>query len=132
MIAPKLIRVLRFAQNDIKAVKLALGKSQLLTARIVLLALSVISLVICVVGAAPRIIVKRVGETHGSQSAGCSACSFCLLLFCKPAGAGGRFKSVVNPKAAFFLFWILFFVVSHLWNFRTAPWNGDALFDESG
>jgi DNA-binding beta-propeller fold protein YncE len=22
--------------------------------------------------------------------------------------------------------------VSHLWNFRTAPWNGDALFDESG
>jgi len=26
----------------------------------------------------------------------------------------------------------LFFVISHLWNFRTAPWNGDALFDESG
>jgi DNA-binding beta-propeller fold protein YncE len=26
----------------------------------------------------------------------------------------------------------LFFVVSHLWNFRTAPWNGGALFDESG
>ena len=23
-------------------------------------------------------------------------------------------------------------MVSHLWNFRTAPWNGDALFDESG
>jgi sugar lactone lactonase YvrE len=44
----------------------------------------------------------------------------------------GRFKSLANPKAAFFLFWILFFVISHLWNFRTAPWNGDALFDESG
>jgi DNA-binding beta-propeller fold protein YncE len=44
----------------------------------------------------------------------------------------GRFKSLANPKAAFFLFWILFFVVSHLWNFQTAPWNGDALFDESG
>jgi DNA-binding beta-propeller fold protein YncE len=39
---------------------------------------------------------------------------------------------LANPKAAFFLFWILFFVISHLWNFRTAPWNGDALFDESG
>jgi len=44
----------------------------------------------------------------------------------------GRFKSLANPKVAFFLFWILFFVISHLWNFRTAPWNGDALFDESG
>ena len=59
-----------------------------------------------------------------------------VLLACcsysKPAGAGGRFKSLANPRAAFFLFWILFFVVSHLWNFRTAPWNGDALFDESG
>ena len=44
----------------------------------------------------------------------------------------GCFRSLVKPKAAFFLFWVLFFVVSHLWNFRTAPWNGNALFDESG
>src|SRR4029077_4721241 len=44
----------------------------------------------------------------------------------------GRFKSLANPKVAFFLFWILFFLISPLWNFRTAPWNGDALFDESG
>jgi len=42
------------------------------------------------------------------------------------------FKPLVSRKAAFFLFWVLFFVVSHLWNFRTAPWNGNALFDESG
>jgi len=42
------------------------------------------------------------------------------------------FKSLIKPKTAFFLFWTLFFVVSHLWNFHTAPWNGDALFDESG
>src|SRR5437588_3798267 len=41
-------------------------------------------------------------------------------------------RSLIKPKTAFFLFWIVFFVVSHLWNFRTAPWNGDALFDESG
>ncbi len=41
-------------------------------------------------------------------------------------------RSLIKPKTAFFLFWILFFVLSHLWNFRTAPWNGDALFDESG
>ena len=44
----------------------------------------------------------------------------------------GRFKFWANPKTALFLFWTLFFVVSHLWNFRTAPWNGNALFDESG
>ena len=49
-----------------------------------------------------------------------------------PHGPSGRLKSLIKPKTAFFLFWILFFVVSHLWNFRTAPWNGDALFDESG
>src|SRR5206468_1926433 len=49
-----------------------------------------------------------------------------------PRGMATGFKSLIKPKTAFFLFWILFFVVSHLWNFRTAPWNGDALFDESG
>jgi len=49
-----------------------------------------------------------------------------------PRGLATGFKPVVKPKTAFFLFWILFFVVSHLWNFQTAPWNGDALFDESG
>src|SRR5262245_3548672 len=49
-----------------------------------------------------------------------------------PRELAGRLKSLANPKAAFFLFWILFFVISHLWNFRTSPWNGNALFDESG
>ena len=44
----------------------------------------------------------------------------------------GDLKTLITPKAGFFLFWILFFTVSHLWNFRTAPWNGNALFDESG
>ena len=58
---------------------------------------------------------------------------FLLLAFSpSPAGLATGFRSLVKPKTAFFLFWILFFVVSHLWNFRTAPWNGDALFDESG
>jgi DNA-binding beta-propeller fold protein YncE len=59
-----------------------------------------------------------------------------FFLFCAflpdPRGLATGFKSLIKPKTAFFLFWILFFVVSHLWNFRTAPWNGDALFDESG
>jgi DNA-binding beta-propeller fold protein YncE len=60
------------------------------------------------------------------------------MLFLLAAFFPGRertatgFKSLIKPKPAFFLFWILFFIASHLWNFRTAPWNGDALFDESG
>ncbi|MGC1323956.1 MAG: SBBP repeat-containing protein [Candidatus Udaeobacter sp.] len=58
---------------------------------------------------------------------------FLLAAFtASPRELAGRFKPLANPKAAFFLFWILFFVVSHLWNFGTAPWNGNALFDESG
>src|SRR5206468_10897762 len=49
-----------------------------------------------------------------------------------PRGLATGFKSLIKPTTAFFLFWILFFIVSHLWNFRTSPWNGNALFDESG
>ena len=41
------------------------------------------------------------------------------------------FKSVIKPKTAFFLFWILFFVVAHLWHFSTAPWNGDGIFADA-
>ena len=57
---------------------------------------------------------------------------FLVVAFLPDLDVLRRFKSSINPKTAFFLFWILFFVVCHLWNFRTAPWNGDALFDESG
>ncbi len=45
--------------------------------------------------------------------------------------SGANFKSVIKPKTAFFVFWILFFVVAHLWDFRTAPWNGDGLFEDA-
>jgi len=41
------------------------------------------------------------------------------------------FKSLTKGKTAFFLFWLLFFVISHLWNFTTAPWNGNGLFQDS-
>jgi sugar lactone lactonase YvrE len=58
---------------------------------------------------------------------------FLLLAFLPSRREIARgLKALITPKAAFFLFWILFFVVSHLWNFRTAPWNGNSLFDESG
>jgi DNA-binding beta-propeller fold protein YncE len=58
---------------------------------------------------------------------------FLLAAFTvRPRELAASLKRSINPKTAFFLFWILFFVISHLWNFSTAPWNGNALFDESG
>jgi DNA-binding beta-propeller fold protein YncE len=48
-----------------------------------------------------------------------------------PRALPRNLKGVITLKTAFFLFWVVFFIVSHLWNFRTAPWNGDSLFDES-
>lgn len=57
---------------------------------------------------------------------------FLFLAFSpQPREIGVRLKSLVKPRTGFFLFWMLFFVVSHLWNFRTAPWNGNGLFDDS-
>ena len=112
--------------------KLALGKSQLLTPRIVLLGLSIISLVICVIGGTAH--YRKFAWGDPWQPIGWLLSMFFLLCAFLPdsRGLATGFKSLVKPKTAFFLFWILFFVVSHLWNFRTAPWNGDGLFDESG
>jgi DNA-binding beta-propeller fold protein YncE len=57
---------------------------------------------------------------------------FLLLAFIpRPHEVTVDLRSLIKPKAAFFLLWALFFVVSHLWNFRTAPWNGNGLFDDS-
>jgi sugar lactone lactonase YvrE len=97
-----------------------------------LIALSVISLVICVVGATAHYRKASWGDPW--QPVGWLLSMFFLLaaFTASPRELAGRFKSLANPKAAFFLFWILFFLTSHLWNFRTAPWNGNALFDESG
>ena len=55
-----------------------------------------------------------------------------LAVLPHPRALRRTFKGSITLKTGFFLFWIVFFIVSHLWNFRTAPWNGNALFDESG
>src|SRR6266699_625965 len=112
--------------------KLALGKSQLLTPRIVLLGLSIISLVICAWAGAAH--YRKLAWGDPWQPIRWLLGMFFLLcaFLPDPCGRAIGFKSLVKPKTVFFLFWVLFFVVSHLWNFRTAPWNGDALFDESG
>ncbi len=54
---------------------------------------------------------------------------FAFLSYQRDLTAG--LKSLAKPKTAFLLFWVLFFVVSHLWNFRTTPWNGNGLFEDS-
>ena len=112
--------------------KLALGKTRLLRPRTLLLALSVISLVICVVGATAHYRKASWGDPWQPIGWVLSMLFLLAAFTASPRELAGRFRSLANPKAAFFFFWIVFFVVSHLWNFRTAPWNGDALFDESG
>jgi len=108
------------------------AKSRLLTPRIILLGLSIVSLAICAWAGTAHYRKATWGDPW--QPIGW----LLSMLFLLAAFLAGRerpatgFKSLIKPKTAFFLFWILFFIVSHLWNFRTAPWNGDGLFDESG
>jgi DNA-binding beta-propeller fold protein YncE len=113
-------------------VELAQKKSEVQLARIVLLGLSLISLVICAWAAAAH--YRKLGWGDPWQPIGwLLSMLFLLCAFLPdPRSLATGFRSLIKPKTAFFLFWILFFVVSHLWNFRTAPWNGDSLFDESG
>ncbi len=112
--------------------ELAHEKSRLFTTRTLLLALSVISLVICVIGGTAHYRKASWGDPWHPIGWVLSMLFLLTAFTPNPRELPSRFKSFANPKAAFFLFWILFFVISHLWNFRTAPWNGDALFDESG
>jgi len=106
-------------------------KSLLLTPRVLLLGFSLISLVICAWAAAAH--YRKLAWGDPWQPIGWLLSMFFLLcaFLPDPGRLAACFKPLIKPKTALFLFWILFFVVSHLWNFRTAPWNGDALFDES-
>jgi hypothetical protein len=111
---------------------LAPKKDGLPILRILFLGLSLVSLSVCAFGAAAHYLKWAWGNP--SQPIGwLLSMLFLLLAFLpQPRELTHGLKSLIHAKTAFFLFWILFFVVSHLWNFRTAPWNGDGLFDESG
>jgi hypothetical protein len=97
--------------------------------RILFFGLSLIAMVICTSATAAHYRKSAWGDLW--QPIGWLLCMLFLLLAFLPSARdlATSFRSLVKPKTAFFLFWVLFFVVSHLWNFRTAPWNGDALFD---
>jgi hypothetical protein len=112
--------------------KSALGKSQPLTPRIVLLGLSITSLVTCAFAAAAHYRKSPWGSVWQPIGWLLSMLFVMLAFLPGPRELAASLKASIKPRTAFFLFWILFFVVSHLWNFRTAPWNGNALFDESG
>src|ERR1041384_2369080 len=110
---------------------LPLNRRGLFILRPVLLGLSLASLVICVLSAAAQ--YRKAGWGDLWHPLGWLL-SMAFLVFAFLPGhrdviAGAR--SLVKPRTAFFLFWILFFVLSHLWNFRTAPWNGNGLFEDS-
>jgi hypothetical protein len=111
---------------------LAPKKDGLTILRILFLGLSLVSLSVCAFGAAAHYLKWAWGNPW--QLIGWLLSMLFLLLAFLPERREltHGLKSLIHTKTAFFLFWILFFVVSHLWNFRTAPWNGDALFDESG
>ena len=112
--------------------ELAHAKSRLFTTKTLLLALSIFSLLICVIGGTAHYRKASWGDLWHPIGWVLSMLFLLAAFTPSPRQLRGRFRSLVTPKAAFFLFWVLFFVVSHLWNFRTAPWNGNALFDESG
>jgi DNA-binding beta-propeller fold protein YncE len=113
-------------------VNLPRRKPRLPAAKTLFLSLSFVSTAICASAAAAHYRHVRWGDVW--QPIGWLLSIIFLLLAFLPSRRelAANLKSLITPKAAFFLFWILFFVVSHLWNFRTAPWNGNALFDESG
>jgi hypothetical protein len=106
-------------------------KARFLTLRILLVGLSVLSLVLCALGATAHYLKWAFGNPW--QPIGwLLSMVFLLLAFLPgPGELRANFKSVIKPKTAFFVFWILFFVAAHLWNLQTAPWNGDGLFEDA-
>ena len=107
-------------------------KSRLLTPRIFLLGFSIVSTTICAAAAAAHYRKSPWGDLWHPIGWLLSMLFLVLAFLPHRSALAAGLKTLVKPKTGFFLFWILFFVVSHLWNFRTAPWNGNSLFDESG
>lgn len=107
-------------------------KSGLSAPRLLLLSLSFVSLLVCACCAVAHY-QRWVWGNRGQPVSWLISMLLLMLAFSpQPRQIAASLKSSLTPRTAFFLFWILFFAVSRLWNFRTAPWNGNALFDESG
>ena len=110
---------------------LAQGKHRLFRLRFLLLGLSLASLAVCALSGAAH--YRKVGWGDSWHQIGwLLSMTFLFLAFLpRPDELVAGLKSWIKPKTGFFLFWLVFFVIWHLWNFRTAPWNGNGLFDDS-
>jgi hypothetical protein len=108
------------------------NKRGLIKRRTLCLGLSFLSLVICAVSAAAHYLKWAWGNPWQPISWLVGMLLLLLAFVPQPREIGAGLMSLVKPKAAFFLFWILLFTLSRIWHFSTAPWNGNALFDESG
>src|SRR5438045_4115201 len=105
----------------------SLSKSQLW-----LLGLSVVSLLVCAVGGVLHYLKLALGNPW-QVTGWLLSMLFLLLAFSpQPREIAPGFRALLNRKTAFLVFWILVFTISRLWHFRSAPWNRNALFDESG
>src|SRR5262245_50617029 len=101
-------------------------------ARVLLLVFSAISLLICAVGGILH--YRKLAPGNPWQVTGwLLGMLFLLLAFAPPPGDTiKRSRDLLGRKTALLVFWVLVFGITRLWQFRTAPWNGNALFDESG
>jgi DNA-binding beta-propeller fold protein YncE len=113
-------------------VEFARLKSRFIGPRIFLLGLSFLSTLLCGLAAAAHYQKSAWGDVWQPIGWLLGMLFLVLAFLPRPHELARGLKASIKPKTGFFLFWILFFVVSHLWNFSTAPWNGNALFDESG
>lgn len=95
------------------------------------LGLSLIAMVVCAGGAGAHY-HKVAWGNRWHPTGWLLSILFLLLAFSPPPQEiAASVRRLLRPKTGFFLFWIIVFVVSHLWHFRTAPWNGNGLFDDS-
>jgi DNA-binding beta-propeller fold protein YncE len=120
------------AQRTGRGVDIPPLKSRFLAHRILFLGLSFIATLLCALAAAAHYRKAAWGDPWQPIGWLLSMAFLLAAFYPKQRAFTGSLRSLINRKTGFFLFWILFFVVSHLWNFSTAPWNGNALFDESG
>src|SRR5437867_13369113 len=106
-------------------------KTGLSTPRILLLSLSFVCLAICAGGATAHYLKWAWGNR--AQPVGwLLSMLFLLLAFSPPPRRiAAGLKSLINLRTALLVFWVLVFVFSRLWNFRTAPWNGNGLIDDA-
>jgi hypothetical protein len=112
------------AKSRVTPIDLSGRKRRLSIPRILLFSLSVVSLLIGAGGATAHYVRWSWGNRAHPVGWLLSMLFLLLAFMPSPSEIATGLKSLIKPRTVFFLFWILFFVVSHLWNFRTAPWNG--------